>query len=206
MLPGPGDGPRVGARAPGVPRGARVRLRNGLGTWLGGVGPPPRPDDDGVHPTWFQSSGASGIHVLDDRLRPAGDDLFTNGRYPNIDLEAGGSVEAWIATLDRALALDFDRVIPGHGALSDREGLERFQVFLRDVWEIAKQAVAEQLSLERTQELARRTLTSDAGFETLGIPGVFRLDRDFVIRRAYEEATAAARPHQAVREVGSAAP
>ena len=31
----------------------------------------------------------------------------------------------WIATLDRVLALDFDRVIPGHGPVTDRAGLRR---------------------------------------------------------------------------------
>lgn len=141
------------------------------------------------------------VHFVDDRVLHLGDLLF-NGRYPNIDLEAAGSVEAWIGTLDRALALDFDRVIPGHGPVTDRAGIERFQGFLRELWEIAEQAAAEGLSLERTQELARRTLTSDAGFETVGIPGILRLDRDFVVRRAFEEATGAVRPRDAAGSPG----
>ena len=133
------------------------------------------------------------VLFVEDRVLHLGD-LFFNGRYPNIDLEAGGSVEAWIETLDRALALDFDRVIPGHGPVADREGIRGFQAFLREVWQLAKQAASEGLSLERTQELARRTLTSDAGFEVFGIPLVLSLDRDFVVRRAFEEATGAVRP------------
>jgi len=133
------------------------------------------------------------VLFVEDRVLHMGDLLF-NGRYPSVDPEAGGSVEAWLETLDRALALDFDRVIPGHGRVTDRAGIERFQRFLREVWEIAQQAVGEGLSLERTQDLARETLTSDAGFESIAIPGLLRIDRDFVVRRAYEEATRAVQP------------
>jgi glyoxylase-like metal-dependent hydrolase (beta-lactamase superfamily II) len=133
------------------------------------------------------------VLFVEDRVIHLGDLLF-NGRYPNVDLEAGGSIEAWIATLDRALALDFERAIPGHGPVTDREGIRGFQAFLREVWQLAGQAASEGLSLEQTQELARRTMTSDAGFAVLAIPLVTSRDRDFVVRRAFEEATGAVRP------------
>jgi len=133
------------------------------------------------------------VHFVEDRVVALGDLLF-HGRYPNVDLEAGGSIAEWDATLERVLALDFDRVIPGHGPLTGRDGIARFQAFLREVWELAQQAAREQLPLEETLELARRTLASDAGFVELGIPGLLRLDRDFVVRRAWEEATGAVRP------------
>ena len=48
-------------------------------------------------------------------------------------------------------------------------------------------AARDGLALDAT--LARAKLTRDAGYETIGIPFVFRLDRDFVVRRAWEEAT-----------------
>ncbi len=142
------------------------------------------------------------VLFVEDRVLHLGD-LFSNGRYPNIDLEAGGSVEAWIETLDRALALDFERVIPGHGPVADREGIRGFQDFLREVWQLARQAASEGLSLERTQELARRTLKSDAGFEVVGIPLVRSRDRDFVVRRAFEEATGAVQPRGEAGSPGS---
>lgn len=128
------------------------------------------------------------VLFVEDRVLHTGD-LFFNGRYPNIDLEAGGSVREWIATLDRALALDFDRVIPGHGPVTDREGLRAFQGFLRELWGLAEQAAREGKSLEETQRLAG--LTADAGYTEIGIPFLFKLDRAFVIRRAWEEATGA---------------
>ena len=128
------------------------------------------------------------VLFVEDRVLHTGD-LFFNGRYPNIDLEAGGSVREWDATLDRVMALDFDRVIPGHGPVTDREGIRAFQRFLRELWSLAEQGAREGKSLAETQALPG--FTADAGYQTIGVPFVFKLDRNFVIRRAWEEATGA---------------
>jgi glyoxylase-like metal-dependent hydrolase (beta-lactamase superfamily II) len=128
------------------------------------------------------------VLFVEDRVLHTGD-LFFHRRYPNIDLEAGGSVEAWIQTLDRVLALDFDRVIPGHGDVTDREGLLAFQRFLVELWQVGRDAAREGLALEATLRTAR--LTQDAGYGVIGVPFVFRLDRDFVVTRAWQEATGA---------------
>lgn len=129
---------------------------------------------------------------VEDRVIHLGD-LFFNGRYPNIDLEGGGSVKEWIGTLDRVLALEgYDAVIPGHGPVSDREGIRRFQAFLRELWTQAEAAARAGKSLEET--LAAVQLTQDAGYEAIRVPFVLNLDRPFVIRRAWEEATGAVKP------------
>jgi len=142
---------------------------------------------------------------VEDRVLHTGD-LFFNQRYPNIDLEAGGSVREWDATLERVLALDFDRVIPGHGPVTDREGLRAFQLFVRQLWTLAQTAAAEGRTLEQT--LALPGFTADAGYGTFDIPFVVKLDREFVIRRAWEEATGAVRaasvPEQPVKPAGGA--
>ncbi len=126
------------------------------------------------------------VLFVEDRVLHTGD-LFFNHRYPNIDLEAGGSVREWDATLDRVMALDFDRVIPGHGPVSDREGIRAFQRFLRELWSLAQTAARDGKTLEETLKLPG--FTADAGYEAIGVPLVFKLDRNFVIRRAWEEAT-----------------
>jgi glyoxylase-like metal-dependent hydrolase (beta-lactamase superfamily II) len=136
------------------------------------------------------------VLFVEDRVLHTGDLVF-NHRYPNIDLEAGGSVREWIDTLDRVLELDFDRVIPGHGPVTDREGIRDFQRFLGQLWQVAQDAAQRQLSLEQT--LATTALTEDAGYETIGVPLVFRLDRRFVLRRAWEEATGAVKPFDVPR-------
>ncbi|MDZ7684921.1 MAG: hypothetical protein U5O39_07815 [Gammaproteobacteria bacterium] len=68
-------------------------------------------------------------------------DLYFNRLYPNIDLEAGGSVQAWSATIDRVSELDFDRVIPGHGEVSDPAGVRRFQDFIVQLAELGTEAI-----------------------------------------------------------------
>jgi glyoxylase-like metal-dependent hydrolase (beta-lactamase superfamily II) len=45
------------------------------------------------------------------------------GTSPLIDYNGGGSVVEWTKTLDNALKLDFDTVIPGHGAITNKAGL-----------------------------------------------------------------------------------
>ncbi|HXK21199.1 MAG TPA: MBL fold metallo-hydrolase, partial [Myxococcota bacterium] len=60
-----------------------------------------------LHPGRGHTGGDLVVLFVEDRVLHTGD-LFFNGRYPNIDLEAGGSVKEWADTLDRVLALDFD--------------------------------------------------------------------------------------------------
>ncbi len=137
-----------------------------------------------VHPGRGHTDGDLVVLFVEDRVLHTGD-LFFNGRYPNIDLEAGGSVREWVATIDRVLELDFDRVIPGHGPVTDREGLRQFQTFMRQLANAGDEALRKGWSLEQTRTEA--TLDADEGYEVMAIPFVMRLDRDFVLKRAWEE-------------------
>jgi glyoxylase-like metal-dependent hydrolase (beta-lactamase superfamily II) len=139
-----------------------------------------------IHPGPGHTDGDLVALFVEDKVIHTGD-LFTNGRYPNIDLEAGGSVREWVAAIDRVLELDFDNVIPGHGPVTDREGLRAFQGFMRQLAEVGAQAARNGWSLEDTQREA--VLDADAGYEVMSIPFVLKLDRAFVMRRAWEEAT-----------------
>src|SRR5580704_7321946 len=49
------------------------------------------------------------------------------GTSPLIDYNGGGSVVEWTKTLDAALKLDFDTVIPGHGAITNKAGLMTYR-------------------------------------------------------------------------------
>jgi glyoxylase-like metal-dependent hydrolase (beta-lactamase superfamily II) len=55
-------------------------------------------------------------------------DLYFNGLYPFIDLSAGGSVDGVIAVIKKIMDIcdSNTKVIPGHGPLSDRAGLEAY--------------------------------------------------------------------------------
>jgi len=46
-----------------------------------------------------------------------------SGVSPLIDYPGGGSVVEWTKTLDAAMKLDFDTVIPGHGKVTNKAGL-----------------------------------------------------------------------------------
>ncbi len=49
------------------------------------------------------------------------------GTSPLCDYSGGGSLVEWTKTLDEALKLDFDTVIPGHGAVTDKAGLKTYR-------------------------------------------------------------------------------
>ena len=49
------------------------------------------------------------------------------GTTPLIDYPGGGSLAQWPATLDEAMKLDFDTVIPGHGAVTNKAALKTYR-------------------------------------------------------------------------------
>src|SRR6185312_4201162 len=49
------------------------------------------------------------------------------GASPLVDYNGGGSVVEWTKTLDGALKLDFDTVIPGHGPVTNKAGLQAYR-------------------------------------------------------------------------------
>jgi glyoxylase-like metal-dependent hydrolase (beta-lactamase superfamily II) len=59
-------------------------------------------------------------------------DLVFHDMYPFVDLDSGGSVAGVIAAVERMLALadERTRVIPGHGKVTDRKGLEQYRDLL----------------------------------------------------------------------------
>ncbi|WP_429910706.1 MBL fold metallo-hydrolase [Glycocaulis sp.] len=64
------------------------------------------------------------VNIADANIIHMGDLLFS-GRYPFIDLDAGGSVEGFIAALDEIIGFSDEetRFIAGHGPLSSRDDL-----------------------------------------------------------------------------------
>jgi len=130
------------------------------------------------------------VLFVEDRVLHAGD-LFFHRLYPNIDLEAGGSVRDWSNTLKQVLELDFDHVIPGHGPVASREDLAGFARFMSELAASVGQAVDDGLTLDQT--LKSVDLKEDEGYGEL-LPLIMNLDRDFVVKRAWEEATGIVKP------------
>ena len=137
-----------------------------------------------IHPGAGHTDGDLVVLFKDERVIHTGD-LFFNNHYPNIDLEAGGTVQSWPQSLDNVLALEFDRAVPGHGATSDKVGVAIFQQFLIQLGDIAKTALAEGTTKE--QMVNSTALTEDAGYEPIHFIVPLGLDREFVLKRAWEE-------------------
>ena len=131
------------------------------------------------------------VHFKEANVMHMGD-LYFNSHYPNIDLESGGTVQAWPDTLQRVLEEPFSHVIPGHGALSDRDGIRAFARFLTQLAAVGRDAAARGLELEETLEGA--VLDADAGYEEIHMIVPIGLDRDFVSTRAWEESTGRSPP------------
>ncbi|HYO76946.1 MAG TPA: MBL fold metallo-hydrolase [Thermoanaerobaculia bacterium] len=100
----------------------------------------PHGHTDGDSVIWF--TGSNVVHM--------GDDFF-NDRFPFVDTEHGGSVRGLIANIEKVLALvpDDAKIIPGHGALSDKTGLRRYLDTLRNTLATVERGVAAGKSLEQ---------------------------------------------------------
>lgn len=60
-------------------------------------------------------------------------DIFTNGRYPNIDFANGGNIRGMIAGVRTYLRLSNNKtkIVPGHGPLATRGDLEAYLTMLK---------------------------------------------------------------------------
>jgi len=80
------------------------------------------------------TDGDSIIHFPQSNVLHMGD-IFFNGLYPYIDLDAGGTIQGMIGAVELGLELaDAEtRVIPGHGPLTDRAGLQAYHAMLVEI-------------------------------------------------------------------------
>jgi cyclase len=86
-----------------------------------------------------------------------GDLLFFNS-FPYLDPEAGCNTLNWIAILKKTAGMNIERVIPGHGELTDQKGLLPLARYLEDLRNEVNAAVQKGLSLEEM----KKTLTFPA--------------------------------------------
>lgn len=110
-------------RQPGMPR---VTFSEQASIALGGKE---------VHSYYFgrgHTNGDAVVHFPAERVVHAGDLFLARppgapGLHLYFDYANGGSAVEWTGTLDAAMKLDFDRVIPGHGAISTRADLAKWR-------------------------------------------------------------------------------
>jgi cyclase len=131
---------------PGTPR---IAFRDSLTLSLGGK------EIQARHLGAGHTNGDSVVYFPKHRVVHTGD-LFVRGT-PYIDYPSGGSSEAWIKTLDAILALDFDLLIPGHGAISKRADLVKW----RTDFETARSRMRELARQGRKREEVSKALKVD---------------------------------------------
>ena len=84
-----------------------------------------------------------------------------------------GFVDEWVDTLENLKKLDFEVVLPGHGeAFTDRNKIDYFQAYLRDVWTEMGKLKREGVSVEEAAKRVDLTKHRDhfPGIQGHGIP------------------------------------
>ncbi|MCF2873127.1 MULTISPECIES: MBL fold metallo-hydrolase [unclassified Tenacibaculum] len=77
------------------------------------------------------TDGDSHIYFLNSNVIHMGDTYF-QGKFPFIDLDSGGSIDGYIASIDKVLLMSNDKtvIIPGHRGLSTKDELKVYKKML----------------------------------------------------------------------------
>ncbi|MGD8339660.1 MAG: MBL fold metallo-hydrolase [Gammaproteobacteria bacterium] len=122
---------------------------------------------------WFGRGHTDGdlvIHLPEEGLVLSGD-LFAGGDpfVRLIDYNGGGSLMEWSDTLAKVLALDFDRVIPGHSEVTDRA---RMQAYLDQIVDM-QDLIREMHAAGRAPQDIQAAVTSEFGaMAFVVLPGI----------------------------------
>ncbi|MCB0667789.1 MAG: MBL fold metallo-hydrolase [Saprospiraceae bacterium] len=119
-----------------------------------------------IHVDSAHTDGDALIYFPESDVLHMGDTYF-NGRYPFIDLSSGGSIDGVISATEKALfvAGENTKIIPGHGALSNRNELKQYQDVLKNFRQSVKELIDQGKSLEEIK-LLRPGKNSDAEYGT----------------------------------------
>lgn len=111
------------------------------------------------------TGGDAVIYFPASKVIHTGDLFLTNPPQPFIDYANGGSALDWTKTLDGLLTIDFDIAIPGHGPVSDRQGILKFRtnfVTMRD-------RMSGMIRQGKSKDEVSRTLSTEFGWAPGGL-------------------------------------
>ena len=96
------------------------------------------------------TDGDSIIHFPNSNVIHMGD-MYFNGLYPYVDLDAGGSIQGMVKAADLALSMtdESTRVIPGHGPLAMTEDLKVYRDFLIKASVNVQELIDKDMSLQQ---------------------------------------------------------
>lgn len=105
-----------------------------------------------IHFPHGHTDGDAVIFFTGSNVVHMGDDFFY-GRFPVVDLEAGGDVEGMTKNVGdiaaRLSQVPGVKIIPGHGALTDVEGLRSFHRMLLETTDIVRKRMAAGKTLDQ---------------------------------------------------------
>lgn len=120
-----------------------------------------------IHFPHGHTDGDSVIFFTGSNVVHLGDDFF-NGKFPVVDLEAGGDVAGLIKNLGDIIAKlpAGVKIIPGHGPLSDVDGLKEFRRMLVETSAIVNKRIAAGKTLDqiKAEGLPPEWKSWDGGF------------------------------------------
>jgi cyclase len=97
------------------------------------------------------------VHVPSARVAFTGDILFI-GSHP---IAWEGPIGNWIAACDRLLALPVDVIVPGHGPVTDKEGVRQTKAYWEELTRVTREGVASGAASEDIARELLRTLSVD---------------------------------------------
>jgi cyclase len=111
-------------------------------------------------------------------------DVFWNGQYPYVDVAAGGSLVGLVAAVEGSLARVNAQttIVPGHGAVSNREQLSAYRDMLVAVGRKVREAVERGEGLQQLQA-SHPTAEFDAQYFRSGAS----ITPDDFVRNLYED-------------------
>ena len=147
----------VETKMPGLPN---VTLENRLRLYVGGK----RIE---VHYLGRSHTNGDVVVLFPDHRVIAMGDMFTFGdATPQlIDYAGGGSARDWTGTLDGALKLEFDQVVPGHGLVTTKQEMRKF----RDSTLTLRTKVHDMIAGKKTKAEIEKMLRTDFKFADLHI-------------------------------------
>jgi cyclase len=113
------------------------------------------------------------VHLPEEKMIFMGDLFATWDPYVTlIHYAGGGSLREWSRTLERALALPFDTVIPGHGGATDRAHLETYLAQLVRMQDMVREMNRAKKPREEIQKMLETEFGWSGFITTLGLEGV----------------------------------